>query len=169
VRRVRRRQPVPAGRQAPHPLQDGRLRADVDEDRRRHPRAGVHARDPRRPGAPRAALRRHRARRVGVVRRRRALAVAEAEPPPGPGPRPRGQGGGPGRRHARPLVLGHGRRLGAAAGRPDDRRQEPPLQAARRLPHGLGGRLLRRAPRGTTTSPAPTSSWSSSSSTRRGR
>ena len=74
--------------------------------RRRHPRDRVHARHPRGSGAARAALRRHRARRVGLVRRRRPLAVAAQEPAAGAGARPRDQGGRPHRRHARPRRSG---------------------------------------------------------------
>ena len=63
----------PAGRQAAVSLQDDRLRHDVDDDRDNGIAARrVHARGSRRSGAARPAVRRHRARRVDLVRRRRA-------------------------------------------------------------------------------------------------
>ena len=64
---LRRGEPVPARRPAPVSLQDDRLRQDVDADRDGHSGRGVRARDPRGSRAARAALRRHRARRVGVA------------------------------------------------------------------------------------------------------
>ena len=57
------------------PLQDERLRQDLDEDHRRHPGRRLHARHPRGPGAARPALRRHRDGRLRLVRRRRQLAA----------------------------------------------------------------------------------------------
>ena len=61
-------------------LPDARLRQDVDEDRHGHRRRRLRARRPRGSDAQRPALRRHAARRLRVVRRRRPLAVAVAEP-----------------------------------------------------------------------------------------
>ena len=45
---------------APVPVPHRRLRRDLDADHQRHPRRRVHARDPRRPGAARPAVLRHR-------------------------------------------------------------------------------------------------------------
>ena len=52
-------------------LPDHRLRQDLDEDRQRHSRRRLRAHGARGSDAPRPALRRHRARRLRLVRRRR--------------------------------------------------------------------------------------------------
>ena len=49
---------LPARRHHPVPLQDDRLRPDLDADHQRHPGGRLHARHPRRPEQARAALRR---------------------------------------------------------------------------------------------------------------
>ena len=70
--RLRRGDDVPVRRLPALPLQDERLRQDLDEDRPRHPGQRLHARHPRGPGAPRPALRGHGARPLRLLRRRRA-------------------------------------------------------------------------------------------------
>ena len=70
-RRVSRGQSLPARRSHAVRLQDRRLRQDLDEDRHRHSRHRLRARDSRRHQAPRPALRRHRARHLRLVQRRR--------------------------------------------------------------------------------------------------
>ncbi len=73
---------------APVPLEDDRLREDLDGDHHRHPRGRVHPHHPRGPGAARPALRRDRDGRLRLVRRRRALGDAPAQPPALERPRP---------------------------------------------------------------------------------
>ena len=70
---VRGGEPLPARRSPAVHLRHERLRQDVEADRRRDRRHRVRARGARGPGAEGTALRRHRARRLGLVRRRRAL------------------------------------------------------------------------------------------------
>ncbi len=70
--RLRRRDAVQVRRLPPVPLQDERLRQDVDEDRRRHPGRRLHARRARGPRPARPALRGNRDRALRLVRRRRA-------------------------------------------------------------------------------------------------
>ena len=65
--RLRRRQEAAARRPRALHLPHARLRQDVDEDRHRHPRAGLRARRARGSRAPRPALRRHAARRLHLV------------------------------------------------------------------------------------------------------
>ena len=60
--RLRRRHALQARRLRALPLQDDRLRPDLDADHRRHPGRRLHARHPRGSGAARPALRRHRDR-----------------------------------------------------------------------------------------------------------
>ena len=78
--------------------------------RRRFP-----ARDSRRHRTRRPAVRRHRARHLHVVQRRRVVAVAAARTSGHAGPRHRRQRRRPGDRHARPLVLRARRHRRAAA------------------------------------------------------
>ena len=137
-----------AGQQAVS-LQDVRLREDVDEDRRRHPRHRLHPRHPRGSGTQGPALRRHRNRRLRLVRRRRPLAVDAAQPAGGARPRPDDQGRRPHRGHARPVVLGARQRGAAAPGDAghDDRRGEDLPAAdhrALRPRRGAGGQLRGR-------------------------
>ncbi len=91
----------------------------------------LHPRDPRRPRAPGAALRRHRDRAVYLVRRRRILAALPAEPAGHADPRPAAQGQRPDRRHARPLDLDPRRHHAAAPVQRRDRRgRGAPVHAA---------------------------------------
>ncbi len=120
-RRLRRGQEAAARRPRALHLPHARLRQDVDEDRHRHSRHRLRARRPRGSNAAWPALRRHAARRLRLVRRRRSLAVAVAEPA-------RTSGLGPLRRRqldrdrdARPRLL-HPRRHRAAAARGARRR-----------------------------------------------
>ena len=69
---------------APVHLPHARLRQDVDEDRHRHPAERLRARRPRGSDAARAALRRHAARRLRLVRRRRPLGAAALNLPDTP-------------------------------------------------------------------------------------
>ena len=73
------------------PLQDPRLRKDLDPDRLRHPHRGIHPRDPRGPGQARPAVRRHRDRALRVVRRRRRVDRLPAQPAGGGDHRSRDQ------------------------------------------------------------------------------
>ena len=84
--------PLQAAGQRALSLQDGGLRQDVDEDRRRHPCRRLHAGHPRGSGSQGIALRRHRDGRLRLVRRRRPLAVDAAQPAGGARARPGGQG-----------------------------------------------------------------------------
>ncbi len=101
------------------------------------PAAGrLPARRPRGPGQARAALPRHRARRVLLARRRRQLAGAEAQPADRGGARSRGQGQRPGRRHQRPVDLDPrrpdaGARVDAAPSRQKDAHLFPARPAVR--------------------------------------
>ena len=102
----------PAAAHLPH----ARRRQDVDGDRRAAlPAGGADQRRARGPAAPRPALRRQRAGRVRVVRRRRALAVAAAQHAGDVDSRPGDQGRGSRRRHARPRLLDSRRHHAAAA------------------------------------------------------
>ena len=65
----------------PHIYRTQRRRQDLDADHHRHPRRRHHQRRARRSEAARAAVRRHRAGRLRVVRRRRSLAVAAINMP----------------------------------------------------------------------------------------
>ena len=112
---VRRGEPLSARRLRALRLSDRRLRRDVDEDRHRHRAARLRARDPRGSEAREAALPRHRARHLRLVRRRRELAVAAAEPARHAGARHQGGGARPRDRDARPRLLRHGRHRAAAA------------------------------------------------------
>ena len=76
--RLRRHRPPPPRRLRPVPLQDERLRPNVDEDHRRHPGGRVRPRHPRRPRPARPPLCGHRGGAVRLIRRRRALAIASA-------------------------------------------------------------------------------------------
>ena len=78
------------------------------------PRQRLRARRARGSDAPRPALRRHAARRLHLVRRRRPLAVAVAQPARHAGRRHLGRGERPRDRHARPRLL-HPRQHRAAA------------------------------------------------------
>ena len=129
---------------SPDPLQDHRLRRHVDEDRERAAVGRVHAGDSRGPGAQGAALRGHRARRVGVVQRRRAVAAHAAQPPAGAGARSGDQGRRPDRGDARAVVLHPRRPLAASADERGDAREGcPSVQAARHVPDRLGRRARR--------------------------
>ena len=101
--------------------------------------------------AARPARRRHRARRVRVVQRRRSVAVAAAEPAAGLDARPRLPRQRSDRRHARPRILGARRHQRAAAGRRRRRRRtrisssRPTRSSCRRAP--TTGRRRRRTSR----------------------
>ena len=98
------------------------------------------------PEAPRAALRRHRARHLRVVRRRRRVAAAAAQPARHAGARHRGRGARPGHRHARPRLLRARQHRRAAAGhaRAHDQRpvRLPDLRSAARPRPQRDDRLL---------------------------
>ncbi len=85
----------------------------------------LRAHDPRGPEAQGPAVRRHRARHLRLVQRRRQLAAAAAEPAGHAGARHRGGGARPGDRHARPRLLRARQHRRAAPGdaRADD--QQP--------------------------------------------
>ena len=68
---VSRRQSLSAGRSRAVHLQDRRLRPELDEDRHRHSGRRFPARDSRGHRTRRPAVRRHRARHLHVVQRRR--------------------------------------------------------------------------------------------------
>ncbi len=87
----------------------------MDEDRHGHPRRRLRARGARGSEASGAAVRRHGARRVRVVRRWRSLAVVVTEPARHAGVGSRRRGQGPRDRHARAIVLHHGRHQPAAS------------------------------------------------------
>ena len=70
-RRVPGGESFPAERLPAVSVEDDRLRPDLDPHRHRHPALGVHPRHPRGSREARTALRRHRARRLGLVQRRR--------------------------------------------------------------------------------------------------
>jgi hypothetical protein len=72
------------------------------------------------PGPPRPALRRHRARRLRLVRRRAQLGLAQAQPPARSGARPPHQGRRRDRGDARAVVLGDGQHRRAAAAHAGD-------------------------------------------------
>ena len=143
----------PARRPRALHLEDHGLWEDVGADRQRHPARRLRPCGPRGRQAARPALRRHRARRLRVVRRGRTVAVALAEPARRPGLRPRRRGPRSRHRDARPVVLRAGRhRRAAAAHARGHLRPSPPVPAARRraarLPGGL--RLLPPAAGGVT-------------------
>ena len=73
--RLRRRQHAAPRRPAPAHLPHPRRRQDLDGDRHRHSRQRNRQCRPRRSQAQRPAVRRHRARRLCLLRRRRPLAV----------------------------------------------------------------------------------------------
>ena len=75
-RRLRGGEELPERRPQALHLQDRRLRQDLDQDRQRHSRRRFRARRARRSGHAGPALRRHRARHLRFVRRRRAVAIA---------------------------------------------------------------------------------------------
>ena len=115
--RLRRDQHAAARRPAPAHLPHARRRQDLDGDRQRHPRRRAGQRGARGPEAQGPAVRRHRARGLRVVRRRRALAVAAAEHAGDVDPRRHRQRRRPRRRHARPRLLDPRRHHAAAADR----------------------------------------------------
>ena len=86
----------------------------VDAHHHRHSRRRHHQRGARGSEAARPAVRRRRADRLRVVRRRRSLAVAAPQPAGDVDSRPGDQRRRPRDRHARPIVL-HSRRHHAAA------------------------------------------------------
>ena len=95
-------------------------------------RATLSARRPRGPGPQGAPLRRHRARRHGLARRRGDVAAAAAEPADGGGARPGGEGPLAGGGDARPVVLDPRRpRGGAGADAGGDRVGGAPVPARR--------------------------------------
>ena len=118
ARGLRRRGPAPPHRQrAPH-LPHPRRRQDLAGH---HERAGsrrLRADDQGGPRAARPAVRRHRARRLRLVRRRRPLAVAAAQPARGVDARSGRARRRPHRGDARPRLLGAGRHRAAAPDRP---------------------------------------------------
>ena len=130
-RRLRRGQEAAARRLRALHLPHARLRQDVDEDRRPASRQRLRARGARRSDAQGPALRRHAARLLHLVRRRRPLAVAVAEPARRAGVGRLGRGQLDRDRDARPQLL-HPRRHRAAAagGHGSGRRGLLPLQAA---------------------------------------
>ena len=82
--------PLQARRHAALPLQDERLRRDLDAHHRRHPGRRVHPRHPRGPEPARAcSTPGTETRRLRLVRRRRRLAAAAVEPAGRADPRPR--------------------------------------------------------------------------------
>ena len=115
---VRRGDDVQVGRLPALPLQDERLREDLDEDRQRDPGRRLHARRARGPGAPGTALRRDRARPLRLVRRRGQLAAVPAQPSLHAGHGPRREERRPRRRHAGARVL-------------DPRRPDPAAEVGR--------------------------------------
>ncbi len=128
---VRRGGPSPGQRLHGVLLQDDGLREDLDApERRRSEDDRLAARDPRGSEGEDAALRRDRARPVGVVRRRGELDVAPAEHAAGAGARhpdpPARQR--PARRHARPRPLRPGRHHAAAAHRRGDEDRGGPVR-----------------------------------------
>ena len=90
----------------------------VDEDRQRHRRQRLRARRPRRHEAQGAALRRHAARRLRVVRRRRAVAAVQERAAGHAGERLVGGGQRARDRHPRPQLLRDGQPRDAAPVRP---------------------------------------------------
>ena len=129
---------------APVHLPHARLRQDVDEDRHRHPGQRLRPRRARGPDAPRAALRRHAARRLHLVRRRRPVAALVAQPArrAGLGPHRRGQRDRD--RDARPRLLRARRHRAAAAVTPasSDRADVVPVQAGAEPIRGAGGATI---------------------------
>ena len=77
--RLRGHQHPPPRRHAAAHLPDARRRQDLDAHHQRHSRRRAGQRRPRGPEAQGPAVRRHRARGLRLVRRRRPLAVAAAE------------------------------------------------------------------------------------------
>src|SRR5438067_2378151 len=141
-RRVRRGQPLSAGRRRPLPVQDLGLRQDVDENRHGHSRGRVHARDPRGSGPARPAVRRHRDRPLRDVGRRRTLAAAAAQPAAQLGARHRHPRERPDRRDPRAGVLGARRHLTTAPAEPLAARRAP-APACTRAGGSLPGRPQR--------------------------
>ena len=92
-------------------------RQDVAEDHQRPAGRRLHADGEGGSEAARPARRRHRARRVRLVQRRRRLAVAAAQPAAVVDARPRVQGQRSDRRDPRPRLLGARRHQRAAPGR----------------------------------------------------
>ena len=167
--RLRRRHPLQAGRLPSLPLQDRRLGRDLDRDRRRHPGGSLHPGGARRPGAPGPALRRHRGRRVRLVRRRLELASAPARAADRPGHRSEGQGGRPGRGDPGAGLLDPGRPFAVArAGRL--RRQARRVASRRSCRPGRRSASAVGAP-GTRSARAPTRrpAWPSTTCCRRSR
>ncbi len=124
------------------PVSHARLRPDVDEDCDRHSGQRLHPCGARGSDAPRPALRRHPARVLYLVRRRRPLAAAEERAAGHAGPRHLGRSRRRGHRHARPRLLHPGRcRAAAAVRRPGHHRdQRLSVQAVRRDTLGVPGK-----------------------------
>ncbi len=149
VHRVRRGEPLSAGRRQAVSMEDVRLRRALDADRRGNQRDRVHACRARGSRQARPSRRRHRARRLVFDRRWRELAQPAAQPADRPGTRPRLQGRRHRARDARPQLLHHGRHHDARADDERDRsRERPPVQAARSVSVGDRRRIRRwRRPR----------------------
>ena len=113
--RLRGRLPLQARRLPPVPVQDRRLRRDLDADHRQPARRRLHAGHTRGSRASGSAVRRHRARPVRLLRRRRVLAAVQPQPAGRPHPRPGDPRRRPDRGHPWPVVLDH-RRPGAGGG-----------------------------------------------------
>src|SRR6266496_3680355 len=149
---LRSRDEVSVRRLPPLPLQDRRLRQDLDEDRQRDPGERLHARHPGGSGAARAYLRRDGAGTLRLFRRRSQLAALPVQSARRADHRPGRQGGGPHRRDAGARLLDPRRPdtragiQGRARGRACARLQAAPRRAfpGRRLRRGRGGRISRR-------------------------
>ena len=134
--RLRGRLPLQARRLPPVPVQDRRLRRDLDADHRQPARRRLHAGHTRGSRASGSAVRRHRARPVCLRRRRRVLAAVQPQPAGRPHPRPGDPRRRPDRRHPRQVVLdqrrpGAGAAVGGRRGRPG-----APVRACPHPAHG---------------------------------
>src|SRR5437667_246258 len=118
---LRRRGPASPGRLRPLPLPHPRRRPPLDAHRSGDRGARLRAGGPRRSGPAGTAVRRDRAGRLHLLRRRRSLAVAAAQPAGRLGARPCGPRQRPRRGYTRPSVL-------------DPRRPDAPPAAARLRP-----------------------------------
>ena len=146
--RLRRGQPVSTGRLPAVCVSYRRLRADMDEDRRRHCAERFCARHSRGRQGGEAAVSRDRARHPYLIRRWRELAVAAAESAGHAGARHCRGTARPGHRDARPRLLRHGQHRPAQTGRPPDDEQFPSVQTGRRAARprsSRGDRLLPEA------------------------